>query len=249
MKQIGKDNKTPVESPHFLAMLRDNRDFFKSPITVTLSATTLFFASQLLGGLLSLPIITQVSNKNFQLLAIILCSLIALYTIIFALKKLLRFRFASIGLSVPGLRSLVQVIPAFVLYFLVSAGFTLLAVKFLPGFDAEQTQDVGFAKEATNWQLIAAFFSLVIITPVFEETIFRGILFKRLRARLSFKSSIIIASVVFAVAHMQWNVAVDTFALSLVLCWLVEKSGSIAPAIALHSIKNGLAFVLLFIVK
>ena len=249
---MNKKENTPKahDKPQSIfAVLRTNKEFLSNPITITLSAVTLFFLSQLLGSLLALPIITQVSDKNFQLLAILACSTSALYLVISLIKKLLNVHYSSIGLVAPRIKSIVQVIPAFILYFLVSAGFTILAINFLPGFNSEQAQDVGFIKETSGWQLAAAFFSLVIITPIFEETIFRGLLFKRLRSQLNFKSSVLIASIVFAVAHMQWNVALDTFALSLVLCWLVERSGSIAPAIALHALKNGLAFLLLFVIN
>ncbi len=233
----------------FFKTLEQNRDFLSNPITIILSSSAVFFATQLLGGFLALPVIISVRDKNTQLLAIILGSSIVLCAVLILFKKATKFSFSSIGLTVPKSKHFIQVIPAALLYFLVSASFTLLAIRFIPGFNSNQAQEVGFTKETAGWQMIAAFFSLVVLTPIFEETVFRGLLFKRLRSRLGFKSSIIIASLVFAVAHMQWNVSVDTFALSLTLCWLVEKSGSVVPGIALHSLKNGIAFVLLFVVK
>ena len=249
MKQPDHEAVTRPNSKEFMKALRGNRDFLSNPVTIALSAVTLFLISQLIGGLLALPIIKSVSDTNIQLLTVVLFSAITLCVIILLLKKLLRFKLSSIGIARPKLKFMFQAVPAFALYFIVSAGFTALAIRFIPSFNAEQVQDVAFAKNTAFWPLVAAFFSLVIITPIFEETIFRGLLYKRLRTRLSFKASILIASVVFAVAHMQWNVSVDTFALSLVLCWLVEKSGSIAPAIFLHTLKNSVAFLLLFIIK
>lgn len=249
MKTIPGQDSTAKNSNSFLIALKNNREFFSNPITIVLSASVIFFISQLLGGFLALPVIFNVDHKNTQLLAIILSSTVVLYSIIAILKKAVGFKIASIGLTLPKVKYFVQVLPVAAIYFLVSASFTLLAIRFIPGFNSNQVQEVGFAKETVGWQMIAAFFSLVVLTPIFEETIFRGLLFKRLRSRLSFRTSIIIASLVFAVAHMQWNVAVDTFALSLALCWLVEKSGSIVPGIALHALKNGVAFVLLFVIK
>lgn len=244
-----RDSPELKKSPSFIKVLRENREFLSSPLTVVLTTVSLFFIAQLLGSVLALPIIAQVSSQNIQLLAIIFFSTLSLYLVILLLKKVFRFKLKSIGVIWPSLKHILQAVPAFVLYFVVSAGFTAFAIRFIPGFNSEQAQDVGFAKDMAGWQLAAAFVSLVIITPIFEETIFRGLLFKRLRARLDFKTSIIIASLVFGIAHAQWNVAVDTFALSLALCWLVEKSGSIVPAIALHTLKNGLAFLLLFVIK
>ena len=91
--------------------------------------------------------------------------------------------------------------------------------------------------------------ALVIVTPIFEETVFRGFLFKGLRRRLPFWAAASVVSVMFAFAHGQWNVALDTFVLSLILCFLVEKNNSLIPSILLHELKNEVAFTALFILK
>ena len=149
----------------------------------------------------------------------------------------------------PSLRSFLYILPAFLIYFLASAMFTVFAIKYIPGFKSDQVQDVGFNNLKQPLQLVAGFVSLAVITPLYEEFIFRGVLFKGLRRKLPFWLSAAITSAVFAVAHMQWNVAVDVFALSLVLCFLVEKSQSIFPGVLLHALKNSIAFILLFIHK
>jgi membrane protease YdiL (CAAX protease family) len=48
-------------------------------------------------------------------------------------------------------------------------------------------------------------------------------------------------------ASLQWNVAADTFALSLVLCTLRQITGNIWAGVLLHMIKNGIAYYFLFI--
>jgi len=52
---------------------------------------------------------------------------------------------------------------------------------------------------------------------------------------------------VFAVAHFSWNVGVDVFALSIVLCSLRIMTKTIWAPILVHMIKNGIAFFILFI--
>jgi membrane protease YdiL (CAAX protease family) len=42
--------------------------------------------------------------------------------------------------------------------------------------------------------------------------------------------------------------AIDTFTLSLILVYLREKTGGLWSSMGLHAIKNGIAFVSLFIV-
>jgi hypothetical protein len=60
-------------------------------------------------------------------------------------------------------------------------------------------------------------------------------------------AAIIITSLLFGAVHGQWNVAIDVFVLSLVLCSLREVTGNIWAGVLLHMLKNGLAFYLLFI--
>jgi membrane protease YdiL (CAAX protease family) len=71
--------------------------------------------------------------------------------------------------------------------------------------------------------------------------------YKALRQEYSFWVSAILTSLAFAVVHMQVNVGIDVFVLSLFLCYLRERTGSLWAPIILHGIKNGLAFLLLFV--
>lgn len=59
-------------------------------------------------------------------------------------------------------------------------------------------------------------------------------------------SAAIFTSMLFGLVHMQWNVALDTFILSMALIWVVEKTNNLWPAIALHAFKNFIAFVFVF---
>lgn len=56
----------------------------------------------------------------------------------------------------------------------------------------------------------------------------------------------LVTSVLFGLVHMQWNVAIDTFLLSFALIYVFEKTGSLWAPIALHALKNGIAFVGIF---
>ena len=47
--------------------------------------------------------------------------------------------------------------------------------------------------------------------------------------------------------HGQWNVGINVFAMSIVLCVMREITGSIYSGILLHMLKNMLAFYLLYI--
>ena len=137
----------------------------------------------------------------------------------------------------------------FGVYYIISIFLTLLMTLINPDFDISQAQDVGFESLASSSDYVLAFLALVVIAPIVEEIIFRGFLFDVLKKNYRFWVAAILTSLTFAIAHGAWNVGVDTFALSLVLCYLRYNYDSIYPAIFLHMVKNGMAYLLLFIIK
>ena len=135
----------------------------------------------------------------------------------------------------------------FIVYFLCSALLVYIVGLLVPGFNINQVQDTGFTDIAPGFEHILAFLTLVVIAPVAEEILFRGYLYGKLRKGLSMWVAIPIVSVLFGLVHGQWNVGIDVFALSVILCSLREVTGSIWAGILLHMLKNSLAFYLLFI--
>lgn len=125
---------------------------------------------------------------------------------------------------------------------IVSALATLL-----PFVDPEQVQDVGFDSISAPYEYVLAFLALVVLPPVAEELLFRGYLFGRVRERFGFWVTTILISATFGLVHLQWNVGIDVAVLSIYLCYLREKTGSVWASMVLHAIKNGLAYFLLFI--
>lgn len=135
----------------------------------------------------------------------------------------------------------------FVVYLLVSSVIVYIAGRILPNFNPEQAQNVGFQNLANHFEYFLAFLTLVVIAPLAEEILMRGYLYGKLRKFVPVWLAMIITSALFGVLHGQWNVGVDVFALSLVLCSLREVTGSIWAGVLLHMAKNGLAFYLLFV--
>jgi membrane protease YdiL (CAAX protease family) len=142
----------------------------------------------------------------------------------------------------------------FIVATLLAAG--LVAVfSIFPWFDAGQAQEVGFSTYLVGFDRVVAFIILVVVAPVAEELIFRGWLYGKLRPMLSAKMSdvvsmvisIFLVSLLFGIVHMQWNVGVNVFAMSIVLCGLREITGTIYAGILMHMVKNGVAFWLLYV--
>ncbi len=134
-----------------------------------------------------------------------------------------------------------------IMYVILASIITVGAMYLFPSADYDQAQNTGFSVLSTRWEYVLAFISLVIIAPVAEEILFRGYLLGKLLKHAPVWIAVVLSAGLFAVAHGQFNLALDTFALGLVLGMLRIYSGSIWPSIFLHMLKNGVAFYFLFI--
>jgi len=143
----------------------------------------------------------------------------------------------------------------FALYFIGYALLLAMLTHLVPALNVSQKQDLGFQNVSGGGSLLLTFISLVILPPLVEETVFRGFVYTGLRGKLKPLWAALLTSVLFASAHLQfgsgkpllWVAAIDTFSLSLVLCYLRQKTNSLWPGIMLHALKNGIAFVSLFL--
>jgi uncharacterized protein len=128
--------------------------------------------------------------------------------------------------------------------------------RFIPAINLNQQQQILY-DHVTGPELLLVFLSLVVITPIVEEILFRGFLFRGLRKNLSLKASSLITSLLFGAAHLElllsssppnWVAGIDTFILSMFMCHITAKTDSLWPAIMLHSLKNLVAFIILFVI-
>jgi membrane protease YdiL (CAAX protease family) len=139
----------------------------------------------------------------------------------------------------------------YLVYFLLFLAIATIAGA-LTGINLEQEQELGFDAILGSKEKLMALASLVILPPLVEEIVFRGFVFGGLRKKLRFMWATLITSLLFAGPHLLassegllWVAGLDTLALSFVLCYLREKTGALWAPMAVHAIKNTIAFVLL----
>ncbi len=146
----------------------------------------------------------------------------------------------DIGLSCVGL------VAYFILAYLLTQLFSLL-----PFFDASEAQETMYDSYLFGIDRLFAIIAIVFVAPVAEEIVFRGWLYGKLRAKipgkLSLVISIFIVSLLFGILHGQFNVAVNVFAMSVIMCLMRETTGTIYSGILLHILKNAIAFYLVFV--
>lgn len=86
--------------------------------------------------------------------------------------------------------------------------------------------------------------TFVFTAPLFEECLFRGILFEKLKQTIcGTYGTIFITSIVWAAIHLQYDL-VDMgaiFVAGIFLGWLREKSGSLYTTFLIHALWNAVA--------
>jgi membrane protease YdiL (CAAX protease family) len=176
-----------------------------------------------------------------------LTQLITLLVLWLVITKLYRSKLSTIGLGKfdPGL--LGWSVLAFPLYLIVSTAMSSVFAAIF-SIDLSEHQDIGYT-DPNGYELALIFVALVVLAPLVEEILFRGFLFTAFRRTFGFWIGAVGVSLLFAVAHGQANVGIDVFVLSMFLCYLREKTDSLWPAVALHALKNLVAFIVLFIMK
>ena len=97
-----------------------------------------------------------------------------------------------------------------------------------------------------NSSLISTFFLLVLIAPICEEILCRGIIPKKI-FRGKEKLGFVVGAIVFALLHMPTNLpsVIIYGGMSTVLTWTAYKTERLEMSILLHMIVNGIAFSLL----
>jgi membrane protease YdiL (CAAX protease family) len=150
-------------------------------------------------------------------------------------------------------RDLVMALSLYAIYFVFLIVVSSAADLFTP-IDVQQRQEHGFDDLASTNVRLMAFVALVLLPPIVEEIVFRGFVFTGLRTRLTFVWATIITSLLFAAPHLLasaegegllWIAGIDTLMLSFILCYLREKTGALWAPIAVHAIKNCVAYLIL----
>jgi membrane protease YdiL (CAAX protease family) len=98
--------------------------------------------------------------------------------------------------------------------------------------------------------VLLIFLQAVILAPVTEEMMFRGIFYQGLLGRMSRTMALVLCSAVFAILHPQLPLGfLGIFTLGMVFNLLFVLRGSLIAPILAHAINNGVVFTMLAIVQ
>lgn len=105
-------------------------------------------------------------------------------------------------------------------------------------------EDLNFGENPVAYILL--FISIVLLAPVVEEIVFRGILFNLLNKKRGLLFSMIVSSIFFGILHAE--TMVPTAVIGFVLCFIYQTTGSLKLSMAGHMFNNLVAFMLPFLI-
>ncbi|MGA9450539.1 MAG: CPBP family intramembrane glutamic endopeptidase [Verrucomicrobiia bacterium] len=118
------------------------------------------------------------------------------------------------------------------------------------GFPPEEETAVMLLAGAKSWwtRVYLGVFA-VLIAPVAEEFIFRGVLFPFVKQLGYPRCAWLGVNFLFALIHMDAAALVPLFVLALALTWLYERTDNLLAPVAAHSLFNATNLVILSFVK
>ncbi len=98
--------------------------------------------------------------------------------------------------------------------------------------------------KSLNWKVfIFYFFNTVILAPVVEETVFRGLLYSPLYRKLGGFAAAILSSLLWTHSHFYPLLpSIGVFITGLFFVWLYKRRGSLIHPIVFHMFKNSWMF-------
>ena len=134
----------------------------------------------------------------------------------------------------------------------VIAGVLIMVAMYLPtvwyGFFTQYalgiSPEVGNVDVSSVGAKIMIVIASVFMAPVFEETIYRGVLYNGLRKRFTFIKAVALCALSFMLMHMSPMQVVFQVAIGFLSAAVMEKTDSLLPCVILHATANSLALVM-----
>lgn len=116
------------------------------------------------------------------------------------------------------------------------------------GFHIEKHEALETLLVNQQWSIRLVMIGLaVLVAPLFEETLFRGLFQTLMRSFLPGAwLAIVVSSAIFATFHQNWTHWPTLFVLSMCMGYAYEKSGSLFRPIFIHAIFNAISILAAF---
>lgn len=198
----------------------------------------IFFVAQVVSAFVGLMMgvpISDLTSADPEIIGKFL-GITSIITYVLTFTGILAYRHARGGRGTIARFSVRGLNPALLLWgflFVIATGVVLEPLlNLLP---APPTQAYG----AGAWTMLA----LVVLAPIFEELICRGVVLESLRARYGILIACLVSALFFGVIHFYPQLVVNAFFLGLIFAFLYIRTGSLWIVIILHALNNAIAYL------
>lgn len=127
----------------------------------------------------------------------------------------------------------------------IALAYLSLESLYLSLVDPPKQQFLSMSAEASQLSLMGLSCFVVVIAPLIEEILFRGMLYRLLLKRSTRRQAILMSGLVFGLVHIEVPALIPLLVgLGWILGWLRQQSDSMVPPLVLHMVNNGLAMML-----
>lgn len=94
----------------------------------------------------------------------------------------------------------------------------------------------------------AGYIAIGLMAPIAEEVVFRGAIQRALQETFSRRwVPIVVSAIIFALAHGNPAQMPHAFLVGLLIGWMFNRTGSIAPGVMFHWVNNTIAFIACYV--
>lgn len=133
-------------------------------------------------------------------------------------------------------------------FILPALGLHLVSQQLIIALGGEPTSQEAVemvARASAPPELALQALSVVVLAPICEELLFRGVLYPSLRDLGHRRMAIAASSLLFAAIHGSLALMLPLTVLAVILVWLYEKTGSIVAPILMHAAFNAANFAMI----
>ncbi|PGO23608.1 CPBP family intramembrane metalloprotease [Bacillus cereus] len=134
-----------------------------------------------------------------------------------------------------------------VVIFLIIVSVAVLMIMEKMGISFENSKTETVQNNKSIYAFCIAVIGAAVISPIYEEILYRGAFYTFFRERYGIWGSVLISSIIFTVVHIPtYNTLPVNFLSGVAFAWLYEKTNSILSAMIAHALFNFIAVLLTF---
>lgn len=180
-----------------------------------------------------------------SILMLFVATLVSIPVFYFLYRRDSKQKLFTYGLARVKKLSYLWIIPASIAAYFLFTQLLDVTIVYLPEASLKSFAEAD--RLLTSGNLILQTLTVVVMAPVVEELLFRGLVFRRLSVLLGTAGGIFGSALIFAVFHGNLIQGIYAFLVGILLAWTYYHYRAIYAPILMHMCMNGVSQVLRFI--